>query len=92
MQALNRTWLERGQGREDDAPDGTAVPDAAAGVRRARERVWVADTACYYAHRRFLQSGTTADREAWEARLRECVAAVEALRRAERLQAHIPGR
>jgi hypothetical protein len=67
----------------DRVPDGPVAPDPAEAVLLARERVWVADTACYYAHRRFQQSGSAADREAWEARRRASDEAVEALRACE---------
>ena len=82
MRALNRTWQQIE--REGETGAGPADRDTAEAVRQARERVWVADTACYYAHRRFQQSRGAADREAWAMRRRECEAAVEALRQAER--------
>lgn len=61
------------------APDGVARP--------ARQRLWAADVACYYAQRRFSQTGRSADRLIWESCQRETQNALAAVREAERARA-----
>lgn len=61
------------------APDGVA--------RSARRRLWAADVACYYAQRRFNQTGRAADRLIWESCRQETQNALTAVREAERARA-----
>ena len=58
--------------------------EAEQGLSEARQRVWAAESACYYAHRRYVQSGAEADQAVWLTRNKERVAAVAGLQRAER--------
>lgn len=43
---------------------GYSAPEGVA--RSARQRLWAADVACYYAQRRFSQTGKAADLRIWE--------------------------
>jgi hypothetical protein len=61
------------------APEGVA--------RSARQRLWAADVACYYAQRRFSQTGRAADRLIWESCQQETQNALAAVREAERARA-----
>jgi len=61
------------------APEGAA--------RSARQRLWAADVACYYAQRRFSQTGRDADRRIWESCQQETQKALAAVREAERARA-----
>lgn len=61
------------------APEGVA--------RSARQRLWAADVACYYAQRRFSQTGRDADRRIWESCQQETQKALAAVREAERARA-----
>ena len=54
-----------------------------AAMREARQRVWAADTTSYYAHQRYVQSGSKADQALWRIRSKESEAAVAELQRAE---------
>jgi len=54
-----------------------------AAVREARQRVWAADTTCYYAHQRYVQSGSKADQAVWRIRSKESEGAVAELQKAE---------
>ena len=52
-------------------------------ARSARWRLWAADIACYYAQRRFSQTGKATDRRIWESCQQEMQAAVASVREAE---------
>ena len=60
------------------APEGVA--------RSARQRLWAAGVACYYAQRRFSQTGRAADRLIWESCQQETQNALAAVREAERVR------
>ena len=51
-------------------------------ARSARQRLWAADVACYYAQRRFSQTGRAADRLIWESCQQETQKALTAVRQA----------
>ncbi len=53
-------------------------------ARSARQRLWAADVACYYAQRRFSQTGKAADRIMWEGCQEETQKALVAVREAGR--------
>lgn len=59
------------------------VVEAERRVGEARRQLWATDTACYYAHRRYAQSRSEADRRLWVARNGESGRAVEELEEAE---------
>lgn len=59
-------------------------------VRAARRRLWAADVACFYAQRRFDQSGRDADRKIWQARTQEVREAAAALETAEEAILRLP--
>ena len=63
--------------------DDNALSFLEAAVREARQRVWAADTTCYYAHQRYVQSGSKADQAMWRIRSKESEATVAELQRAE---------
>jgi len=63
--------------------DDNALSFLEAAVREARQRVWTADTTCYYAHQRYVLSGSKADQAVWRIRSKESEAAVAELQRAE---------
>ena len=63
--------------------DDNALSFLEAAVREARQRVWAADTTCYYAHQRYVQSGSKADQAVWRIRSKESEATVAELQRAE---------
>ena len=52
-------------------------------ARDARQRLWAADVACYYAHQRYLRTGDDSHRRIWQEREQESRAAADALREAE---------
>ncbi len=58
-------------------PSGNAV------ARAARQRLWAAEVACYYAQKRFSQTSTEADRRFWQDAQQEVRRAVTALEAAE---------
>ncbi len=74
---------ETGRGTDERPVVDSPVAEARARLGEARRRVWAADTACYYAHRRLVQSGAEADRAVWRERSEESDAAHAALREAE---------
>ena len=55
----------------------------AAAVRSARQRLWAADAACYYAQKRFSQTENGKDRLLWEKHQKESQEALAAVRAAE---------
>lgn len=59
-------------------------------ARAARQRLWAADVACFYAKRRFDQSGRDADRQVWRARTQEAREAATALEAAEEALLRLP--
>ena len=69
--------------------DDNALSFLEATVREARQRVWAADTTCYYAHQRYVQSGSKADQAVWRIRSKESEAAVTELQKAEQARARV---
>ena len=63
--------------------DDNALSLLESAVRAARQHVWAADTTCYYAHQRYVQSGSKADQAMWRIRSKESEAAVAELQKAE---------
>jgi len=53
-------------------------------ARSARQRLWAADVACYYAQRRFSQTGKATDRRTWESCQQETQNTLSSVREAER--------
>jgi hypothetical protein len=74
---------EASRGADERPVTDSPVAEARVWLGEARRRVWAADTACYYAHRRLVQSGAEADRAVWQERNEESEAAHAALREAE---------
>ena len=62
-----------------------SAPEGAA--RSARQRLWAADVACYYAQRRFSQTGRAADRLIWESCQQETQKVLTAVQEAYRARA-----
>ncbi len=58
-------------------------PSADALARAARQRLWAAEVACYYAQKRFSQTGAAVDRLLWQDDQEEVRRAVTALEAAE---------
>ena len=69
------------------ASSASDFPAPAGAARSARQRLWTADVACYYAQRRFSQTGRAADRLIWESCRQETQKALAAVREAERARA-----
>jgi mannose/cellobiose epimerase-like protein (N-acyl-D-glucosamine 2-epimerase family) len=59
-------------------------------ARAARRRCWDTDTACFYAKRRFDQSGRDEDRLVWRDREQEAREAATALEAAEEALLRLP--
>ena len=53
-------------------------------ARSACQRLWAADVSCYYAQRRFNQTGRAIDQRIWQDCQREAQDAVAAVQEAER--------
>jgi len=66
---------------QGEVQEEAEIEDAA---RSTRQRLWAADVSCYYAQRRFSQTGRAADRRIWESCQQETQAALAAVRAAER--------
>ena len=52
-------------------------------VTAARHQVWAADVACFYAQKRFSETGTPSDRRLWQERQEDARRAVASLEAAE---------
>jgi hypothetical protein len=66
---------------------GGTQEQLASAVRSARQRLWAADAACYYAQRRFSQTENPKDRLIWERYQKEGQEALVAVRAAEKVLA-----
>jgi len=64
-------------------PDRFVAPRPSADARAARQRLWAAEVACYYAQKRFSQTGAAVDRRLWQDDQEEVRRAVTALEAAE---------